>query len=70
MKTTPTLLLAASTLALLITLAGCGKDKSEPEEEAGSQSAQGALLESVRETVDAANARSREVEKAADAATE
>lgn len=70
MKTTPTLLLAASTLALLISLTGCGKDKPEPQEEAGPQSAQGAMLESVRETVDAANARSRQVEEAADAATE
>lgn len=69
MKKKPTLVLSGSTLAIVLALSGCGEKKADPPEGDGPESTQGAILESVQKTVDAANERSREVEEAADSAT-
>lgn len=69
MKKKPTLVLSGSTLALLLALTACGEKKADPPEGAGPESAQGAILEAVQKTVDAANERTSDVEEAADAVT-
>jgi hypothetical protein len=63
MKTIPNLFLAASALALLISLASCGKKKDEDTADDGPQSTPGKLLESVQKTVDEANERTRKIKE-------
>jgi hypothetical protein len=70
MKFTKRLLLqTACALASFLLLPACGKKEPEPAEDDGPQSTQGAILESVQKTVDEANARTRQVKEASDAAT-
>ena len=71
MKIRPTPILAGSVLALLLSLAACGKKKADDTaEDDGPQSTQGAILESVKKTADEANERSRKVKEQMDKARE
>ena len=65
MKAQPNIVLAGTTIALLISLNSCGKKEVAEEPADGAQSTYGKILESTQKTVDEANARTERVEKAA-----
>jgi hypothetical protein len=66
MKAQPNVVLAGTTIALLIFLSACGKKEVAEEPADGAQSTYGKILESAQKTVDEANARTERVEEAAD----